>query len=71
MLSVDYNFFPPIVGVVLLLWKFGGLVGHPKKLITSDSKLGNRQEAGGRRQQDGGRRKEAGGSQPCISVQTT
>ena len=25
--------FPPLVGVVLLLWKFGGLVGQPKKLI--------------------------------------
>ena len=26
-------FFPPLVGVVLLLWK-SGVVGHPKKLVS-------------------------------------
>ena len=39
ILSSDaYDFFPPLVGVVLLLWKSGGVVGHPQKLIVGNAK---------------------------------
>ena len=31
--SLTIYFFPPLVGVVLLLWKSRSVLGHPKKLI--------------------------------------
>ena len=55
------SFFPPLVGVVLLLWKSGGVVGHPKKFKVGQEAeaRGKRQEARGRRQEVRGKRKEA------------